>query len=346
MPHSVEERKKSVKFVASLSAPEQITLQCMRDSHSTRRVRMRAQAIMLSHQGFRVQEIAFISQVTRQTVSSWLDSWDRDGIAGLYDHPRSGHPMILSEEEVEFVMNLTAQEPRSMKMVAAALKEKKGKSVTVSTLKRAVKKAKLRWKRIRKSTKSKRDEKKFQRAEHKINLLDQRRIQGEVDVFYFDGSGFCLTPSLSYAWQPIGECIEVPASGNHGHRFNVLAFLNKANELTPFCFTGSVNTDAVVSCFDAFSKGLVKKSFVFIDNGPLHRSRAFIEKLPEWHRRGLIPKFLPSYSPELNLIEILWRKMKYEWLPFSSYLNFKVLKDAVETILKDFGSKYVINFST
>ncbi|MDD5275924.1 MAG: transposase [Methylovulum sp.] len=26
--------------------------------------------------------------------------------------------------------------------------------------------------------------------------------------------------------------------------------------------------------------------------------------------------FLPPYSPELSRIEILWRKIKYEWLPF------------------------------
>jgi transposase len=29
--------------------------------------------------------------------------------------------------------------------------------------------------------------------------------------------------------------------------------------------------------------------------------------------------FLPPYSPELNRIEILWKKMKYEWLPFKSF---------------------------
>ncbi|MCW4153826.1 transposase, partial [Halomonas sp. 18H] len=28
----------------------------------------------------------------------------------------------------------------------------------------------------------------------------------------------------------------------------------------------------------------------------------------------------PAYSPELNLIEILWRQMKYAWLPLSARL--------------------------
>ncbi|WP_368860940.1 transposase, partial [Desulforhabdus sp. TSK] len=42
-------------------------------------------------------------------------------------------------------------------------------------------------------------------------------------------------------------------------------------------------------------------------------------------KKNLYIKFLPTYSPELNLIEILWRKIKYEWLSFSAYLSFSLL---------------------
>ena len=335
-----------MKFVTPLSKSEQITLQCMRDYHSCRRVRMRAHGIILSHLGYAVQDIAFTFDVCRQTVSSWFDDWDSHGLAGLYDNPRSGRPMALNEQEVDYVMQLTAQEPRSTKKIVASLEEQRGKKVSMSTIKRTLKRAKQRWKRVRKSTKCKRNEQKFKRAEQKINVLEQRRIQGEIDLSYFDAAGFCLNPSIPYAWQPTGERIELPATGNHGSRLNVLAFLNKLNEITPFCFTGSINTETVIACFENFSEKLTKKTFVLIDNAPVHRSKAFIANLPKWHKKGLIPKFLPSYSPELNLIEILWKKMKYEWLPFTSYLNFKRLREAVESILKDFGSKYAINFST
>jgi len=36
--------------------------------------------------------------------------------------------------------------------------------------------------------------------------------------------------------------------------------------------------------------------------------------------------WLPPYSPELNLIEILWRKIKYQWLPLRAYLSFNHLQ--------------------
>ena len=41
--------------------------------------------------------------------------------------------------------------------------------------------------------------------------------------------------------------------------------------------------------------------------------------------------FLPAYSPELNRIEILWKKMKYEWLPFQSFTPVE-LEQAIDKI--------------
>jgi transposase len=78
----------------------------------------------------------------------------------------------------------------------------------------------------------------------------------------------------------------------------------------------------------------------------VHRSREFVEHIAQWVKRGLIVKYLPSYAPELNLIEILWRFMKYYWLPFSAYASFQHLYEAIEQILTGFGTEYTITFQT
>jgi transposase len=54
---------------------------------------------------------------------------------------------------------------------------------------------------------------------------------------------------------------------------------------------------------------------------------------------------LAAYSPELNLIEILWRKIKYEWLPLTAYDSFKTLLRELQKVLAGVGSKYQINFA-
>jgi hypothetical protein len=53
--------------------------------------------------------------------------------------------------------------------------------------------------------------------------------------------------------------------------------------------------------------------------------------------------FLPPYSPDLNRIEILWYKMKYEWLPFKSFTPVE-LEQAIDEITVGFGSQYQLTF--
>ncbi len=55
--------------------------------------------------------------------------------------------------------------------------------------------------------------------------------------------------------------------------------------------------------------------------------------------------FLPTYSPHLNKIEILWRFIKYKWLEIEAYESYSSLVKAVENILINFGSEYTINFA-
>ena len=107
---------------------------------------------------------------------------------------------------------------------------------------------------------------------------------------------------------------------------------------------GSIDTSVIIECFDQFRAQIDKRSSVLLDNAPMHRSKAFMQRMPQWVRKGFMIKYLPSYAPELNLIEILWRFIKYYWLPFSAYASFSCLCKAVEDILTRFGTDYTINF--
>ena len=75
-------------------------------------------------------------------------------------------------------------------------------------------------------------------------------------------------------------------------------------------FTGGI----VTACFDAFSRYITKRTIVVLDNAPIHHSAIFKSQIGTWEERGLFLYFIPKYSPELNLIEILWKHIKYFWL--------------------------------
>ncbi len=82
-----------------------------------------------------------------------------------------------------------------------------------------------------------------------------------------------------------------------------------------------------------------------MDQASFHRSQKIQEKLESWKLRQLEIFWLPAYSPKLNLIEILWRFMKYEWIEIDAYKNWRTLVNYVEKVLREFGNKYVINFA-
>lgn len=86
-----------------------------------------------------------------------------------------------------------------------------------------------------------------------------------------------------------------------------------------------------------------KPLVVILDNASIHSTKAL---QPYWElleEKGVRCYFLPPYSPELNRIEILWRKMKYEWLPFQSFTPDE-LEQAIDGIGAGFGTQYTLTF--
>jgi len=332
-----------MKYVAPLTDVEIQTLHAMHRYHPSRRARMRAHGLLLSHQGVSMPQIACMYQVGYRSVSSWIDQWQTRGLVGLYDQPGAGRRPILSLDEQQKVQQYLQDSPKDFKKVVHQLEQETRKRVSTKTIKRLIKKNRYVWKRIRKAPAKSPDPHKYERSKVFMNQLQQREASGECDLWYFDGTGFCLTPCIPYAWQPIGHTIEIPTS-SHSQRVNVLGFLKRNNEFVPYMIDGKVDAAIIVTCFDQLSQQLDKKTYVFIDNAPMHRSQALIKQIPKWVKKGLIVKYLPSYAPELNLIEILWRFMKYYWLPFSAYASFQCLSEAVAEILTRIGTDYTINF--
>lgn len=134
---------------------------------------------------------------------------------------------------------------------------------------------------------------------------------------------------------------------SHSQRLNVLGFLSRQGKLVYHATTARVTTEVVVDAFDQFVAQKSPNAFaiVVVDNASVHRSAYFQRKRLEWLNQRVHVVYLSTYSPELNLIEILWRKVKYEWLPVTAYESFGALQRHVNWILSGYGEKYRITFA-
>jgi transposase len=173
--------------------------------------------------------------------------------------------------------------------------------------------------------------------------LREREKEGKLDMYYCDESGFSLESSVPYAWQKKGEEILLPAEMNRS-RINVFGLLSLKSGFQSYKTEERVNSEKWIQWIDNFSSKIKKETVLILDNSPIHKSKASRGKIEEWKTKGLFIYFLPTYSPELNLIEIVWRFIKYLWIPFSAYINFNSLKQALNEILNSIGTKYHISF--
>jgi transposase len=236
-----------------------------------------------------IKEIAKIYQVDRDTVATGITKGEQTGVTSLYDKPRSGRPPKLTPEEADLARQYIKEDPRCLKQVVERLSQKTTKRLSISSLKRLAKKARLRWKRVRKSLKSLRDPEEFAKGQRELAALQKQEAQGKLDLYYFDASGFTLDPYIPYAWQGPGSVIEIPAT--KGTRINVLGLMNRKNDLHPYMFEQSINTSVVVACLNDFCKNITKKTMVIMDNSSIHRSEECEDYIPLWKKKGLMIKY-------------------------------------------------------
>jgi len=155
---------------------------------------------------------------------------------------------------------------------------------------------------------------------------------------------------VPYAWQTRGKAtLTLPST--RSQQLNVLGLINRNNDSAFEMVSGSVTSEVVIGFITRFALSREiqyqqdkKPCIIILDNASMHRSKAFKAELENWEAMGVIIHYLPPYSPELNLIEILWRRIKYSWLPLGAYKSIDVLKGKLSAILEGVGEKYCITF--
>jgi len=305
-------------------------------------VRQRAHCLLLHEEGYNVTQLQDIMQVSRKTIYNWFKAWDERGLVGLYNRAGRGRKPIFSPEQKEQIQKWTGDSCQQLKQVSDKVKEQWDITASTKTIKRVLKLANMSWHRLRRIVGGEPDPVEYSEKKAELEKLKRLDDAGEIDLYYMDEAGFCLTPCVPYGWQPVGETIGIPSK--HSRRLNVLGFMGRDNELHSYVSEQSINSDVVIACINSFFQTVNKRTVIVVDQAPIHKSASMVERLVEWKARQIEIFQLPSYSPELNLIEILWRFIKYEWIPLSAYQSWQSLVEYVEKVLREFGENYVINF--
>ena len=331
-----------MRFVKNLCWLQIRLLQRIHKESKKHHVRQRAHCILLSYQRTEVAELARIFNKTKRTIYEWLNLWEARHFAGLYARKGRGRKSKLDDDQQHRVKQWARKYPKNLRKIVALVREEYGIPVSRRTIKRILRSFDFSWRRIRKKPKGKPDPAEYAQKKKELAELKQQAERGEIDLYYVDESGFCLIPYVPYAWQEKGETIAVESGGKK--RLNILGFLSLERGLVAYTTEENIDGDVVIAFFDTFISGFTRKTVVVMDNSRYHTSGAIEAKKAEWRSKNLEIFYLPKSSPQLNLIEILWRFMKYEWVEWWAYKGWDYLVKYIDMIICGYGTEYEINF--
>ncbi len=146
---------------------------------------------------------------------------------------------------------------------------------------------------------SKQDPEKVRRYLNFYEVIDK----SPIPVWFFDESGVEVNQKPRKILAPTGSKPGIPYSGNH-LRQNVMGAVNPETGQFESLIMPYSNTETYQAFLEHFN-GVLDGSYCFMiqDNAAWHHTKKL-----KWGT--VIPIYLPSYSPNLNAIEQLWKVLK------------------------------------
>ncbi len=168
-----------------------------------------------------------------------------------------------------------------------------------------------------------------EQAEYLENVLEpalQQASKGEAHLLFVDAAHFVLDPLLGWLWSFTRIFIKAPAGRQ---RLNVIGAVDAITKQLHFLSnTTCVNTHTMLTFLVYVRQAYLTTLplYLVLDNARYQHNKT-VKALAKQLSITLL--FLPPYSPNLNLIERLWRLVKQKCLTAVYYENFAAFQQAI-----------------
>jgi transposase len=311
--------------------------------HPDPRVQRHMEILWLKHHGFTHERIATLADCSRSTVGRTLSEYVEGGLELLRQVPLRQSHSDLDGHRASLEEIFALQPPRGVKQARHQIEEHTGIRRGLTQVRHFLHRLGLKPRKVAaipippKSTLE--DHVKTQAEFRKTQLepkLEEAR-QGRRQVLFVDAAHFVHASFLGILWCVARLCVRA-ASGRK--RFNVLAALDAvSHKLIAVSNHSYINAESVGlllrAVADAAAPGI--PITLVLDNARYQKC-ALVAGLAE--QLGIELLYLPSYSPNLNLIERVWKFVKAECLRTKYYDNYDKFNAAIQQCLDDLPTKH------
>ncbi len=271
-------------------------------------------------EGLSKAEAARVFGVSRTSVHSWIDLYDKDGEGGLTPkrpgRPRGGGQ--LKGWQAATIVNIIRDYcPDQLKMpfalwtreaVRDLIEMRFGIRYSVGMVGRLLR----RWgftpqKPVTRAYE--RDDEKIRKwLEREYPALRRRAKRENAEIYWEDETGLRSDHLAGRSYSPRGQ---TPVIRSTGQRFgcNIVSAVNNLGKMRFRVFKGSFTQSVMIDFLERLIRDAHRKVIVIADGHPAHKGRRVKQWLDE-HALQCELVLLPGYAPELNPDELLNQDLK------------------------------------
>ena len=311
--------------------------------HPNPTIQRRMEILWLKHHGHTHQQIAKLAGVSRSSVQRCLSAFLQGGLDAVrlldYHKPTSQLDLYRTPLEEYFTKN----PPRSIKEAQDVIEKQTGIRRSETQVRRFLDRLGMKPRKVsaiplppnttpEEHAKTQRD---FLDNTLEPKLEEAR--QGKRDVYFVDAAHFVHAVFLGILWCFVR--LHIPAASGR-KRFNVLGAVNATtHEFVLVSNHTYINADSVCELLRklAEKKRPEVPLTVVLDNARYQKCAKVKELAREL---GIELEYLTTYSPNLNLIERVWRFVKSQTLRSKYYAKYEDFHTAIQNCLNQLSTTY------
>ncbi len=256
----------------------------------------------------------------QQTVLEWVHHYNAAGPNGVvYHHSGGRKPTLNASDKEKMIVTVKQDKPSDYQLPGYGWTLKKlrqwverhlGQRVSRTTLRNYLKRAGLSWKKSKKLLGKAKPQQRAEFVAHFQTLFAQV-CQEKIRLIYIDEAHFHQDLDVGYRWSVVGAADWVysscPSRQNRLNWYGAYDFTHGQCLLWQQETCNSEQTIAFLQEVARWQPNPSQQTVIIWDGAPWHKTANVRQEAEKWGLQ-LIP--LPSYSPDLNPIEGLWKWMR------------------------------------
>lgn len=311
-------------------------LDYMRYNHPHPMVQKRCEALWLRANGFKQREILKICNIVSPTYCHYVNLYIAGGIESLKQLNYKKHTSKLYDHKESIEEHLKMNPPHTISEAGEMIYQLTGIRRSNTQIRYFLLECGLRFRKAGVIPGKADIESQEQFIREEIEPRLQEASEGKRAVFFADSAHFVMGVFLGYLW----SCVRLFVKSSSGRsRYNVLGAIDVVTkQLVKITNDSYINAVSVCELLQEISNlKLAVPITIILDNARYQKCKMVKELAVSLNIELL---YLPPYSPNLNLIERLWKFVKKKCLYSHYYEDFTAFKAGIENCLNKTAQEY------